>query len=622
LKYLILGTAGHIDHGKSALIKALTGTDTDRLKEEKQRGISIDLGFALLPVSDSIMAGVVDVPGHERYLKNMLAGTGAMDVVMLVIAADEGVMPQTREHLAMLDLYGVKHGLVVLTKIDKIDEDWLDLVEEETRSLLAGTFLDDAPVCRVSALTGAGLENLRQTLAVVAKTVSSRDHDAPFRLWIDRVFTVKGHGVVVTGSVLSGTVKTGNVLCVYPGGETVRVRGLEWHGNRVEKVQAGQRAAINLAGTAAGKIMRGMALSAPEGGLVSKEWDILVNWRQEVTSGTRVRLHIGTGEWLGRIYRFKNTDSSYMRLVLEQPLGAAAGDYGILRLYSPQVLVGGAMLIGIHQKNRLISTARCQFAHSLNQRDYSEAVYQALAEHSTLCTRQTIGRLMGYVPESRVAEELTALIVNGKIKQFGNYYITAAALDQLRTRLVNMLQNYHNRQPDRLGWPQQTLCTQLAVDENVFSLLVQYWQAEGIIVAAGAEVALTRHAERHSDWEQQLIEKAEQVFLNIGLVNIDENLVAEKLQQPRDKGKIVLEILVRHNVIIRVGDMYVYRKTIQYITDLTRQFFCKKSTMTVAEFRDMLNTSRKFALPVLEYLDMHKYTIFDGLIRHPGPKIS
>ncbi len=341
MKHIIIGTAGHVDHGKTALIKALTGTDTDRLIEEKLRGISIDLGFAALRLTDELTLGIVDVPGHERFLKNMLAGTGGIDLALLIIAADEGIMPQTREHLAMLELLGIQQGIVVITKIDKVDADWLELVEEDVKQLLAGTFLAAAPLCRVSAVTGAGLEELRRELLTATLKMTPRDSSAPFRLWIDRVFTIKGHGTVATGSVLSGAASVGDSLQLYPAGELLRVRGLESHGVKVETVYAGQRAAINLGGTDAAALERGMVLSAPRRGLVSAVWDLIAEWRQEVTSGTRVRLHLGTGEFLGRVYRFKDQSPRYMRIILEKPLSAGLGDKAIIRQYSPQVLLGG-----------------------------------------------------------------------------------------------------------------------------------------------------------------------------------------------------------------------------------------------------------------------------------------
>ena len=261
MKHLIVGTAGHVDHGKTALIRALTGTDTDRLREEKVRGISIDIGFAALSFSDTLTLGIVDVPGHERFLKNMLAGTGAIDMVMLVVAADEGIMPQTREHFEMLRCLGIKSGLVVISKIDKVEPEWLALVEDEIRSYLDQSFLSQAPICHVSAVSGEGVDHLKQTLLQVALAVSPRNRAAPFRLWIDRAFNLKGQGLIVTGSVMNGSVSTGASLTVYPDNIPVKVRELESHNHEVDTVGAGQRASLKLSGAVLADVGRGMFLS-------------------------------------------------------------------------------------------------------------------------------------------------------------------------------------------------------------------------------------------------------------------------------------------------------------------------------------------------------------------------
>ena len=261
MKHLIVGTAGHVDHGKTALIKALTGTDTDRLSEEKARGISIDIGFAAIHYPEVLTLGIVDVPGHERFLKNMLAGTGAIDMVMLVVAADEGIMPQTREHFEMLRCLGIKAGLVVISKIDKVEADWLELVEEEIRSYLDKSFLSQAPICRVSAFSGEGVDSLKKTLFDVAQVVSPRNQASPFRLWIDRAFNLKGQGLIVTGSVMSGSVLTGAGLTVYPDNIPVKVREIESHNQACDRVGAGQRASLKLAGAGLADVGRGMFLS-------------------------------------------------------------------------------------------------------------------------------------------------------------------------------------------------------------------------------------------------------------------------------------------------------------------------------------------------------------------------
>ena len=623
MKYLIIGTAGHVDHGKSALIKALTGIDTDRLKEEKARGISIDLGFASLPLDKNYMAGIVDVPGHERFLKNMLAGTGGIDMVMMVIAADEGVMPQTREHLAMLHLYGVKKGVVVITKIDKADEDWLDLIEEDVRELLASTFLEGAPLCRVSAVTGQGLEALRQTLLAVAGTIHARDSKAPFRMWIDRIFTVKGHGAVVTGSVLSGTTKIGDGLELYPARQGVRVRGLEWHGSKVEQIYAGQRAAINIAGVDFEEVSRGMALSAPAYSQISAIWDAQVQWHQEpVPNGTRIRLHLGTGEYLGRIYNFKDVSDQYMRLMLESPLGAGAGDRGIIRLYSPQHLLGGVMLIAPGKRSRKIGVHRIAMAQALAQQDYKETVQYLLAEHSLPMTIEDIQQRAGYVRSDLIRGIVLKLANDKQVIILENYYIDKKSLTTVTKKLEGMVKKYHSEQPTRAGMSQEIIKQQLALMDRHLDLLLSYWQEIGMVILTGGEVALKEHAARHTDWQQDLVNKAEQMLADIGLNNIDAALLADRLEFPNDKARIALENLSKQGLLVRVGDMHVYRKTIQYITELIQQHFQHNATLTVAQLRDMLNTSRKVALPLIEYLDMHKYTIRDGDLRRPGPKLQ
>lgn len=623
MKYLIIGTAGHVDHGKSALIKALTGTDTDRLKEEKLRGISIDLGFASLALGKNFMAGIVDVPGHERFLKNMLAGTGGIDMVIMVIAADEGVMPQTREHLAMLHLYGVKKGVVAITKIDKVDAEWLDLIEEDVRGLLQGTFLAEAPLCRVSAVTGEGLEVLRQTLLTVAGSVHSRDSKAPFRMWIDRIFTVKGHGAVVTGSVLSGTAKIGDGLELCPARQEVRVRGLEWHGSKIGQIYAGQRAAINVAGVDIEEVKRGMSLSAPHYSQINTIWDVQVEWHQEpVPNGTRIRLHLGTGENLGRIYGFRDAPGRYMRIMLESPLAAGAGDKGIIRLYSPQHLLGGVMLIAPGKRSRKLGAHRIALAEAFAINDYSKVVQSLLAGHGMPMTIEEIGQRAGYVRNELIQDILTTLAAGKKVIMLANTFIDQQSLALLTEKLGRMVKKYHNEQPTRAGLSQEIVKQQLGLTDKNLDLLLASWQKSGMIVLTGGEVALKEHAAKHTDWQQDLVNKAEQALADIGLSNVDGPLLADRLKLPKEKAGVALENLTRQGVLVRVGDMHVYRKTIQYIAQLIQQHFQNNPTLSVAELRDMLTTSRKVALPLMEYLDMHKYTTRDGDVRRPGPKLQ
>lgn len=621
MKHIIIGTAGHVDHGKSAIIKALTGVDTDRLKEEKLRGISIDLGFASLPLGDRIVAGVVDVPGHERFLKNMLAGTGGIDLAMLVVAADEGIMPQTKEHLAMLQLYGIKNGLIVINKIDKVDEEWLELIESEIRAYVGDTFLQDAPCCKVSAMTGAGIAELKMTLSELADKVPARDSNAPFRLWIDRVFTIKGYGVVVTGSVLSGRARVGDSVRLYPTETIVRVRGLEWHGEKVDKISAGQRAAINLAGVEIEQLERGMMLSAVERGEVSTMWDIVAEWQQEVASGLRVRLHLGTGEFLGRIYSFKDSDHRYMRLILEQPLAAGAGDRGIIRLYSPQHLLGGVTLIAPGRNSRRLTASRAALAESKAQADELNALYHRLSESRQVLTRADIRRQSGYLPDKAVDQAVDKLMAAKQLYCLDKTYVAADMFVQLTNKATTIIGSFHKTQPDRSGLSKEILRQKLGLNEKSFEIILAQWLEKGIFVSNGGDLALKSHAVQHGDWRKELLEKAEASLTDIGLTSVDTVLLSQRMALSPEKAKAAHDSLVRAGALIKLGDNFVYSKTIQYIVQVIHRHFKEKQTLTVAELRDLLNTSRKFALPIMEYMDMHKYTIREGDVRRPSSKI-
>ena len=621
VKYIIIGTAGHVDHGKSAVIKALTGTDTDRLKEEKMRGISIDLGFASMKLSNEFTTGIVDVPGHERFLKNMLAGTGSIDLAMLIIAADEGVMPQTREHLAMLHLYGVQHGIVVINKIDKVDDEWLVLVEEEVELLIKDTFLAHAPLCRFSAVTGEGLHELRESLLAEAKKVAPRDSDAPFRLWIDRVFTVKGYGAVVTGSVLSGTAKVGDSLTLYPSGQQVRVRGTECHDCKVESVFAGQRAAINLVGVDKSEIARGMSLSQDAYGQISSTWDVVTTLEQPIDSGTRVRLHLGTGEFLGRIYSFKDSSHQYMRLILEEPLAASAGDRGIIRLYSPQFLLGSIMLIAPGRKNRIIGKDRMALAQALAEQNVYNIVYQILTVSGGVLSDSEIRRQAGYIKKSQVDQSLSILRLEQKIVMLENYYIAKGALQSITHNCIELLGAFHAAQPERAGLSREVIRQKLGLTDKIFDKIATFWKKESNVVSNGGYFALQEHGEKYNSWLHDLIITSEQVLADSGLTNIDVCMLGEKLNFLPEKAKAAFDILISKGILIQVDNICIYEKTMQYIVNILCQHFKKNETITLAQLRDMLETSRKVALPLLDYLDMNKYTVRIGDVRQAGPKI-
>ena len=621
MKHIIIGTAGHVDHGKTALIKALTGMETDRLKEEKARGISIDLGFAIMKLSDEFITGIVVVPGHERFLKNMLAGTGSIDLVMLVIAADEGVMPQTKEHLAMLHLYGIQHGVVVINKIDKVEAEWLELVEEEILALVKDTFLAGAPFCRVSATTGEGVDGLKESLLIVAKQVTPRDESAPFRLWIDRVFTVKGYGVVVTGSVLSGSCHSGDHLTLYPSQQQIRVRGMEWHGHKVETIFAGQRAAINVAGVDGKDIGRGMFLSHDGYGLISSIWDVMVDWQQSIASGTRVRLHLGTGEFLGRIYSFKNSTQNYMRMIMEEPLAGSSGDKGIIRLYSPQYLLGGITLIAPSKGRRVMSEDRMKRGQALKSKHVTQIVYQVLAESPSGMSVCELMRQTGYINKSQVDQSVLILVEEKKVIMLDEYYMAKRTMEMLRNNCIQLLTDYHGNQPERAGLSRELIRQRLGLSEKVVDKVLTYWQGENHIVCNNGEIALQEHFAKFKEWQHELLLRCENILIDTELMNIDADFLCQKLNISPDQGGMMIKILLNKGILIQIENIFIYSKTIKNVIRILHQHFQASETITVAQLRDLLNTSRKMVLPLLEYLDVNKYTIRTGDVRRQSLKI-
>ncbi len=366
-RFLLIGTAGHVDHGKTQLIQSLTGISTDRLKEEKERGISIELGYAYLTLPDGRKAGIVDVPGHEKFVRQMLAGASGMDVVLLVIAADEGIMPQTKEHLDILTLLKVNKGIVVLTKIDLVDQEWLAMIEQDVRDKLKDTIFAHSPLCKVSAITGEGKQDLLHTLNEVLEQAESRRIDRPARMPVDRVFTIQGFGTVVTGSLSTGLFKKGQDVSIEPGGQKVKIRNIQIHGEQVEQAFAGQRAAINLSGIATSDIPRGVNLIQPQtykcGQIIDVELLNLPGIKKLIKQRQRVRFHIGTSEVLGRIHLLDQEElapgeTGFAQIVLEEPVLAARGDKFVIRFYSPIITIGGGTVLGVvpHKKKRFKET--------------------------------------------------------------------------------------------------------------------------------------------------------------------------------------------------------------------------------------------------------------------------
>ena len=626
MKHLIVGTAGHVDHGKTALIKALTGTDTDRLSEEKARGISIDIGFAAIHYPEVLTLGIVDVPGHERFLKNMLAGTGAIDMVMLVVAADEGIMPQTREHFEMLRCLGIKAGLVVISKIDKVEADWLELVEEEIRSYLDKSFLSQAPICRVSAFSGEGVDSLKKTLFDVAQVVSPRNQASPFRLWIDRAFNLKGQGLIVTGSVMSGSVLTGAGLTVYPDNIPVKVREIESHNQACDRVGAGQRASLKLAGAGLADVGRGMFLSEEGYCQVGAVWEAAIQWKEEFASGTRIRLHLGTGEFIGRVSFRKQSENApapnLVRLHLEQEIAAAFADQGLLRRFSPQDLIGGVTLLAIAESGSLRKEQLLRLEQSLRIQDFESVLLFLLLLFKKPPSLKEWQQAAGYIEAVVVKKAIGSLIEKGKVRQAGSYYVAAESMTRMKTELTETLAEYHRLKPAEPGMSKETLRQKINIATTITDWFLSDCIAQGLCVIQGEHVASASHAKKHGGNTEELKKLMEAVVPEKELIDVTSQWLAEKMNRPQEQIKPFFDRMLREKVILRLSGVHVYRNTMQYIKAIIQQHFCEHETLSVGEIRDLLNTSRRLVIPLMEYFDANNYTVRDGDCRRAGAALK
>lgn len=624
MKQIIVGTAGHIDHGKTSLVKALTGIDTDRLKEEKERGITIDLGFAHLPLEDGIQLGIVDVPGHERFVKNMLAGAGGIDLVLLVIAADEGVMPQTREHLAICEMLKVKDGLVALTKVDMVEEEWLELVKEDLQGFLKGTFLAGRPIVPVSSRTGEGLDLLRRELATMASAVAPKSSEGPFRLPIDRVFIIQGFGTVVTGTLFSGSVKVESSVTVYPKGLPARVRSIQVYGRPVTEAMAGQRTAINLQGLGKEEVERGDVLSA-SGGLrptfmLDVSFQLLSDAPRPLKDRSRIRFHHGTNELLGRV-RFLDVEEllpgqrAYAQLRLEEPVVALPKDRYVIRSYSPiQTIGGGEILEVAPQKLKKGRKDILQHFETLEKGSGMEVVARQLQEAginglrlADLIPRSplSLDRLKGIC--SQIAREGWAVT----IQEEGGWLVHAQQYSRLLEGIVNRLKAFHARFPLKGGIPKEELKSKSGlVEEKVFSRALKDLERDGRIMVQAEKVRLADHSVQVGGKLGMLKEQIEGEYLAGGNQPPDLEKVFEKLKVQKPEEKELIHVLLEENRLVRIkGDLFYHREAFTQIEGRLKDFLKENGEITPGQFKDLFQISRKYAIPLLEYFDGHRLTV-------------
>jgi selenocysteine-specific elongation factor len=622
MKFIILGTAGHIDHGKSSLVLALTGTDPDRLKEEKERGITLDLGFASLDLPSGSRLGIVDVPGHEGLIKNMLAGVGGMDIVMLVIAADEGIMPQTREHLAICDLLRVKTGLIALTKIDMVEKDWLALVQEEVRSFVKGTFLEKAPIIPLSSKTGENLPLLVQELEGLAKEVSPKSASGVLRLPIDRVFTMKGFGTVITGTLLSGTISQDQEVEVLPKGIITKVRGVQSHGKSAPRAVAGQRTAVNLQGVEKDQLSRGDTVVNKGFFTFTRNVDASLTMLSQagrvVKTGTRIRFYNTTQEAIGRVSvigrdELASGDEGYVQFRLDRPVLVQHGDRFIIRFYSPMETLGGGMVLDPHPRRH----RRSRQEESLRN--------LAVLEKGTLEEKVGLfvsGKALAGIDEAalvgtlssdrrEIADALSSLAQKKLIVRADTLAVHASQLAVLETKVLDLIAAYHKTNALKPGIDKEEVKGMLKVrlHPRVLAACLDGLVRKKLVEAEGSKLRLPGF--KPAVGKDQGVVKdriVEAVRKGGAQPPLREELPALLGISDRD-AKDLLKLLADEGRIVRINDsLYLDKEILEGMRrDLTK-FLQEKKEIIVAEFRDLVRTSRKYAVPLMEYFDTQKLT--------------
>jgi len=629
MKRIIVGTAGHIDHGKTALVKALTGVDADRLKEEKERGITIDLGFADLTVGD-IHFGFVDVPGHERFVKNMLAGAHGLDLVMLVVAADEGVMPQTREHFDICRLLAIRSGLVVITKVDLADEELLALVEAEVADFTAGSFLAGAPVQRVSARTGAGVEELKRELARLAAGAGERDADAGARLPIDRVFTIKGFGTVVTGTLVAGRIRAGDELELLPSaGRRARARGLQVHGRATTEARAGERTAVNLQGIEVAEVARGQAL-APAGRLratpmLDVRLELLAGAPRPLRTRSRVRLHLGTAEVLARVVLLGEAElapgaSGFAQLRLESPTLALPADRFIIRSYSPALTIGGGVVVdALPAKHRLRESAEA--AAQLRRlaaagEEERLALLVEMAGARGLSGAELAAR-SGATDEAirRAGEALVRARRAVAVAADPLRLLARPAFDGLAGQVRAHLKEFHRRAPLAAGIGREELRERLfaPLAPEVFRAVIGHLAERGEVVAERDLLRLAAHRIELSGAEQAAKDHLAALFARAALqpLSLEEAVAQSGAQFGIDapRAQRFAQMLIHSGELVRVADLIFHRDALDALRSMLRRFKDERGArIDVGAFKDLTGVSRKYAIPLLEHLDRQRLT--------------
>jgi selenocysteine-specific elongation factor len=631
VKQIILGTAGHIDHGKTSLIKALTGINTDRLKEEQLRGITIELGFASLELPSGQRMGIVDVPGHEKFVKNMVAGATGIDLVALVIAADEGIMPQTREHMEICGLLGIRHGLVVLTKVDMVDEEWLALVQEEVNEFMRDTFLEQAPVVPVSSVTGQGLPEFVQALDRISADIPPRTSSGLFRLPVDRVFSMKGFGTVITGTLASGKVSVGDRVMLYPSGVVSKVRGLQVHNQSVAVAEAGMRTAINFQGLDKSAVARGDVVASPGALVPSYMVDVILNYLPSNTRALknrgRVRFHTGTGEMMGVVVLLENEElrpgeRALAQIRLDTPVTLVKDDRYVLRSYSPVRTVGGGQVLNPvapkQKRNRPDVNSRLA---DLAQAAPEQIVNYHLEEAGFGGRSFNDLLIMANLPEKQLDRVLQAMMSQKSALQIDKEkrrYVHQRSFGDLQMIIAEKLSVYHKKNPLKPGMPKEELKSKLpaSVDIKLYMLALQQMVKGAAIAQEEDLVHLFDHRVDLGVDQRALRERILNAYEKEGLSPPYFKDLCGQLNTSLEPARQVLSLLVNEGLIVKIKeDLYCHRRPLERLKQTLVEFLTAHGEISTPQFKEMTGVSRKYVIPLIEYFDAVQLTIRIGDLR-------
>ena len=634
MKHIVIGTAGHVDHGKTCLTRALTGVDTDRLKEEQKRGITIEIGFAQLTLPNGQTASIIDVPGHEKFIRNMLVGAAGMDVVLMVIAADEGFMPQTREHLGILSLLGVQNGIIVVTKADMVEPEWLEAIEEEAREDVQGTFLQDAPIIAVSSYTGQGIQELKQLVVDLVEGAEQRNQDRPFRLPVDRLFSVDGFGTVVTGTLVEGSLALGDEVCIYPGEKKARVRGLQNHDKSADRVSAGMRVAVNLSGVDKADLKRGDTLAKPGSMLLSQQMDVQLSMLKDapypIKNDSRLHFHHGSRELvckcvlLGRD-TLEAGETGFAQLRFTEPVAAKNGDHFVVRFFSPTVTVGGGVLLNVapqrHKRNdpKILEGLAARASGSSERQ-----VVQALRDAGvSMLKRAELAKAAG-LTEGELDEPLAQLLDEGRAVDLGGRYMDHDAVEGLWDKTVQLLSAYHKAQPLQPGMNRGEFRGKLLPKAPAASVdaLVDYLAQHRGLRLEGPTIALPDFQVVWNTFYTELRRQIDGIYGKAGLTtdNLDDILAGFGKKQDGAR-QVVQRLLYDGDLVALTPQILVCRAAYDHALQTLYGLFEGKPELTLGEARDALGVSRKYALALLEYWDSAGITRKTGDLRTLGRRV-